>query len=520
MRLKRFVLVLCFCLPLLSLAAASSAEARVGGGSSYSGSSSRSSSGGSSGGSRSSSGSRSSGGSYSGGSYSGGSYSGGGGGNNREPIDFKTLLIVLAISVVLVLVVALFSHVTNLITNPTDDEDDNKHRQPQPLPRSFAAQGRKLDETFSEVLFSERAVMLLTRALQAAHDPAALEALSPYLMPGVLVSLRQRAADRTVGVTVGRIVINSLRRLDVEGRPPALVAKVDFHLNRHTERGGVAASYFSHEVWTFMKPIGAAVVRDDDTVARFGCPGCGSTIERDSFGRCVHCQTSLQPGDADWTVKSLHVKQQESAGPLLTEDVEELGTDAPTAIDPSVYSDADRLLGADERNRLLARIRDVFANLQEQWSAGRLEGLRPFETDALFQSHRFWLEEYQRQGLRNVIADLEIEGVELCRVEEDGAHLVAMCRIAAACRDSTVNQSTGRVVGGDARKTRRFTEYWTFVKHKDAKGSASLKSCPNCGAPVQVSQTGACEFCQAKVTLGRFDWVASRIEQDEEVGGV
>jgi hypothetical protein len=34
---------------------------------------------------------------------------------------------------------------------------------------------------------------------------------------------------------------------------------------------------------------------------------------------------------------------------------------------------------------------------------------------------------------------------------------------------------------------------------------------------MSVTQAGACEYCQTKVTLGRFDWVASRIEQDEEI---
>lgn len=36
-------------------------------------------------------------------------------------------------------------------------------------------------------------------------------------------------------------------------------------------------------------------------------------------------------------------------------------------------------------------------------------------------------------------------------------------------------------------------------------------------ARIGGGQAGICASCQRKVTLGRFDWVVSRIEQDEEV---
>ena len=45
------------------------------------------------------------------------------------------------------------------------------------------------------------------------------------------------------------------------------------------------------------------------------------------------------------------------------------------------------------------------------------------------------------------------------------------------------------------------------------------ENCPNCGAPLKVSMAGICEYCGGKVTSGNFDWVLSRIQQDEAYGG-
>jgi hypothetical protein len=36
---------------------------------------------------------------------------------------------------------------------------------------------------------------------------------------------------------------------------------------------------------------------------------------------------------------------------------------------------------------------------------------------------------------------------------------------------------------------------------------------------VAVTQTGECRYCKAAITSGKFDWVLSRIEQEDEPQG-
>jgi len=44
-------------------------------------------------------------------------------------------------------------------------------------------------------------------------------------------------------------------------------------------------------------------------------------------------------------------------------------------------------------------------------------------------------------------------------------------------------------------------------------------NCPNCAAPLKVNNAGVCQFCGGKITSGEFDWVLSKIEQDESYAG-
>ena len=253
---KRLVLVVCFCLPLLAIA--TPAEARVGGGNSYS---SRSSSSRSSGSSRSSSSSssRSSGSSYSGGSYSGSSYSGGGGG-----LGFFGIVVIFGFfGLIIVAMMLAKKQEDGSLSYGGGGHDDEGPRFAQPLPASWGARGRAIDPTFSEVLFMERAVLLVTRLFQAAPSSTDLAAMSPYVTQAAAARLAQRMMGTTVkGITVGASTIASLKSVTADGRT-LLHVKLKLHLNRHVDTGGRQLFYDDHD-----RMLAAFVDRDAEELVR------------------------------------------------------------------------------------------------------------------------------------------------------------------------------------------------------------------------------------------------------------
>jgi hypothetical protein len=63
-------------------------------------------------------------------------------------------------------------------------------------------------------------------------------------------------------------------------------------------------------------------------------------------------------------------------------------------------------------------------------------------------------------------------------------------------------------------------QYWTLIRGAERTGSSRADSaCPNCGAPLALGMAAVCRHCKAKINSGAFDWVLSRIEQDEVYAG-
>jgi Tim44-like domain len=166
-----------------------------------------------------------------------------------------------------------------------------------------------------------------------------------------------------------------------------------------------------------------------------------------------------------------------------------------------------------------ARVTLVFAEMQAGWSKLDWTRVRPYLTDALFHMQLYWIRACKAAGLRNELKGTRITKIVAAKVVRDAYFDAVTVRVFATGLDYKVD-AAGKVVGGDASNERPYTEYWTFVRGRGVKRAPSAeKTCPNCGAPVKIDAAGACEHCKAKVTSGRFDWVLSRIEQDDVYSG-
>jgi hypothetical protein len=174
---------------------------------------------------------------------------------------------------------------------------------------------------------------------------------------------------------------------------------------------------------------------------------------------------------------------------------------------------------AFDLNAFLARVQTGFMALQDAWCRQNLEAGRAFLSPGAYFAWRAQLETMAAEGRRDVMENLKISGIEPVRVIHGRVFDDLTVRISAAAADYEVD-GTGRVVFGD-RSMRPFTEEWTFQRSVGVattnKAGTLENTCPNCGAPLALTQIGECRYCKAAVTSGRFDWVVSRIEQEDDI---
>lgn len=383
---------------------------------------------------------------------------------------------------------------------------------------------RQQDPDFSMVLFEDFAYRLYAAAHRARSDAAALDALAPYLSAVSRAHLTQR---RPVGGRVRAVVVGSLRLRGVAmlpgvgDRKPRVRLTVGFESNIHVDEALRNVAQYVVESWHFCRALGTRT-RPWKGPRTFGCPNCGAPF-RASGTKCSSCGQIVVGGAFDWIVEQIDVGSVHTAPPALGGTAEEQGTDQTTLVDPRASAGWASLTKDDPTvgdSSLAARIRLMFIELQSSWSAMDLARVRPYVTDSLFGYLQFWIDAYKEQGLRNVVDGTTIERLERVKVTRDRHFDAVTYRVFARGRDYTVESTTSRVVGGDPARDRRYSEYWTLVRGASVRQAPRAhKICPACSAPLNVNMAGNCTYCGSLVTTGEFDWVLSKVEQDDVYRG-
>jgi hypothetical protein len=319
------------------------------------------------------------------------------------------------------------------------------------------------------------------------------------------------------------IVIGALRYLDFSGVGSAAVhVELEIEANFvELLRSGEQRRFYVVDRLLLTRSA-TAKSRPFSRAHKLDCPNCGAPLEAMHGSQCSYCRQDVGLGRFDWMIAGLSNQAREARGPLLTSDVAETGTDLPTIADSSAPARFQELQGRDPGltwQSLTGRMAHVFGALQVAWSGRDPLQIRPYVSDNLFQTMLYWIDLYVASRCRNVTENARILRIDLANVTSDKHYDAITVRLFATSIDYTISDD-GKLMSGSRSRPRTYSEYWTWIRGTARRGqSRGDVNCPNCGAALRIGMAGTCEYCRVKVTAGEFDWVLSRIEQDDSYTG-
>jgi predicted RNA-binding Zn-ribbon protein involved in translation (DUF1610 family) len=379
----------------------------------------------------------------------------------------------------------------------------------------------RVDPDFSQVLFEDFCFRLYATAHRARSDARALGALAPYLAEPARSELARRPP----------VIVGAVRARAVHVPPEAGAASepvrvaMEYEANTTAGAPGGERTVYAVERW-HLERAASARTQPQKGAHTFPCPSCGAPFEPAAGSReteCRYCHQIVDRGRFDWQVARIELLHADERPPVMTREVPERGTDLPTYFQPDLDARWMQLVRDDPAvtdSGLLERLSLIYAELNAAWSAGDLAGARPFVSDGLHDYLGYWMRAYRDQGLRNALEDMRILHAVTAKVVRDRWYDAVTLRLWATGRDTVVREASGEVVRGNPRRERRYSEYWTLIRAAGAQGAPRTeKSCPSCGASLRIEMAGTCHYCGVHVTAGEFDWVLSKIEQDDTYRG-
>jgi predicted lipid-binding transport protein (Tim44 family)/DNA-directed RNA polymerase subunit RPC12/RpoP len=474
----------------------------------------------------------------------GGGWGGGGGSGGAELIYILIRLVFVypQVGVPLLIVVLFIAYRYRHQLSDASRRGVNAAAQLDRLPRmappadALAARVAVHDPNFSLHLFLDFVQLLYTR-VQEHRWREGLGLYGPYLTPEVITRLTEAPRTQPAkplgveDVIVGSIDLLGVQDLDAETMGLRVGIEANYtELLPGREGQPTRVDLFLEERWLFAKSK-KTLSPPPETFTALNCPNCGGSGELTLEGRCSFCGEVVNDGRFHWVVRKVEVlsrRRRETVA--FPRSGEEAGTALPTIYHPSLRV---QLAALKQRNpdfdmaRFQERVRETFTLLQEAWTEMQWSRARPYVTDHLYDSQRYWIERYRKQGLNNRVEQLTIQRIVPVKIGADAFFESITVRIWAEALDYTVDRE-GKVVEGSKKRNRRFSEYWTFIrrlpdqrrKRAEPQDAEAAFSCPNCGAPIEeLGQSGICPYCDSRIVTGEFDWIVSLIEQDEAYRG-
>jgi predicted lipid-binding transport protein (Tim44 family) len=382
---------------------------------------------------------------------------------------------------------------------------------------------RTLDPGFEMETFLQRAEMtffLVKRGMQR-NDSAAVR---PYLNDAVFTAVARYIAQMKgqhrhalyESLNVRAVHLESAQ-CNAQGQAIQVHFDLVYRLKTFDDAAGVVADEGADgrhaERWTFTRAAAARTSTNGDVTAS-RCPACGAELRLNLDGTCSHCRASVTNGTVDWVVADV-----QPAAFLGYSGESQLAMAAPSvSAGVAALQAADRAFSAEA---FQSRARQAFLTLQDAWTQQNLNAGRAFLSPGAYFTWSAQLEALATEGRRNVMENVEVRGIEIIRIVHGRVFDDLTVRLSAAAADFEVDKD-GRIVFGD-RTVRPFSEDWTFQRSVGVatsnKPGTLENTCPGCGAPVALTQIGECRYCKAAVTSGKFDWVVSRIEQEDGEAG-
>ena len=186
---------------------------------------------------------------------------------------------------------------------------------------------------------------------------------------------------------------------------------------------------------------------------------------------------------------------------------------------PDRTSQIEQIIKKDDPNftadDFTSFVKEVYIDIQNAWCKRDLTPVRPVMHTNLYNTTDKQVQSKIEQGVTYHYESIAINTAYLTSYVRDNEYEYLNAYLNARYIDYQTDDKTGNVIRGDRNTRWDFRYKMKFMRSVGVKTTSASENnmtghnCPNCGAPLNISSTGVCEYCGSTVTTGLYSWVLS-----------
>ncbi len=169
----------------------------------------------------------------------------------------------------------------------------------------------------------------------------------------------------------------------------------------------------------------------------------------------------------------------------------------------------DPLFNTDE---FLSKVGNIYVMLCTSLMFENLDRVKHFISDDVFNKYLNILEHLQSNNERQIFDELCVASSRIEKIMIDNNQITIKVILVSQYLDCVIDKTSSKLKrGNDYSRVDKYN-YLTFVKRVGAKEQGMARTCPSCGANVDVNSNGKCEYCGSFYNNDDFDYILEDIK--------
>lgn len=159
----------------------------------------------------------------------------------------------------------------------------------------------------------------------------------------------------------------------------------------------------------------------------------------------------------------------------------------------------------------LSKVNNIFVKLLTSVMLNELNQVDHFISDDVYNYYNDIINRLNSHHQRQMYDELNVKNSNIKSINKVGDKYVVKVLLTARYMDYIFDLNTGSKVSGNDQSRIEVNYELIFVRNINVDEQGIARKCPACGAPIDVNNSGKCEYCGAIYNQEDYDFVLDGI---------
>lgn len=161
----------------------------------------------------------------------------------------------------------------------------------------------------------------------------------------------------------------------------------------------------------------------------------------------------------------------------------------------------------------LSKVNNIFVKLMSSVILDKLDEVDHFISDDVYNQYKEKINRLNEESKRQMYGELNVKNSKIHSITKEQNQYKIEVYLEARYLDYVIDLKTGKTIKGNEEKRVEVNYLLEFVRNILVDEQGIARKCPHCGSPIDVNNSGKCEYCGGIYNQEDYDYILNKIER-------